>query len=273
MKGTTIFWILIILFVVTMVFHNELFSISINVFLFIDRLIFTNENMNPIVIWGIFGAFVGLIYGGFVAWKKYKLEFKLNFIPITLFLMIIAALYLINQPLKLIAESNVKIVAKYREFAYKYISIPSSSTYLPRTSNNSYAPSNLIDDNYSSAWIENAPGPGLNQRIDYEFPLYKIGRFKIFTCIGLKIKNGYSKSYKLWNEHNRVKDFVVLHNNIPIANFQAKNSYSLSEEILFQSVIIKPGDVISLSIKSTYSGNKFPNQTAITELIPIIMHD
>jgi len=64
------------------------------------RLLMSIENLlrlswaNPFVMWGIFGIFIGSIFGVIVAVKRYKLSKKLVFYPLAIviaFIIIMAA--------------------------------------------------------------------------------------------------------------------------------------------------------------------------------------
>jgi hypothetical protein len=71
---------------------------SYSFFLFFDNLVKVDSSFSPVFMWGFLGLFVGLIYGSFVAWKKYRLDFKLNLIPLGIFLFIVFILIIVNDP-------------------------------------------------------------------------------------------------------------------------------------------------------------------------------
>lgn len=73
--------------------------IGFRFFLFMDNMLRLTDNIHPVVMWAVLGLFTGLIYGSLVAWKKYKLDFKLNLIPISIFLLVVFVLIMINKPL------------------------------------------------------------------------------------------------------------------------------------------------------------------------------
>lgn len=80
-------------------FQKFLGMISFRFFLFMDNTLRLTDNIHPVVMWAVLGLFIGLIYGSFVAWKKYKLDFKLNLIPVSIFLLIVFILFMVNHPL------------------------------------------------------------------------------------------------------------------------------------------------------------------------------
>lgn len=94
-------WLYVFLATVILIFFLQKFlgMISYRFFLFMDNLLRLSDSVHPVVMWAVIGLFTGLIYGSFVAWKKYKLEFKLNLIPIGIFLLIVFILFMVNDPL------------------------------------------------------------------------------------------------------------------------------------------------------------------------------
>lgn len=80
-------------------FQKFLGMVSFRFFLFMDNMLRLTSSIHPVVMWAVLGLFAGLIYGSFVAWKKYKLDFKLNLIPVSIFLLIVFILFMVNHPL------------------------------------------------------------------------------------------------------------------------------------------------------------------------------
>jgi len=72
---------------------------SFEAFLFSDNLFKFFKSFPPFVGWILPGILVGAIYGSIVAWKKYKLNFLINFFPITAFVLIVLLMVLLNDPL------------------------------------------------------------------------------------------------------------------------------------------------------------------------------
>lgn len=79
--------------------RTSLGIISFRFLLFMDNLLQINANINPVVMWAGLGVFTGLVYGSFVAWKKFNLDFKLNLIPVGILLLIVFILFEVNKPL------------------------------------------------------------------------------------------------------------------------------------------------------------------------------
>jgi len=94
-------WTYVLLAIIILIFFLQKFlgMISFRFFLFMDNILRVTDSIHPVVMWAVIGLFTGLIYGSFVAWKKYKLDFKLNLIPVGIFLLIVFILFIVNDPL------------------------------------------------------------------------------------------------------------------------------------------------------------------------------
>lgn len=98
-KAQKIYFFLLAL-LLAIIFNRYFSIIAINTFLFFDNILNVSQSISPFILWGILGLLVGTVYGTFVAWKKYTLDFKLNLIPIIFLFQILFLLYIYNQPLK-----------------------------------------------------------------------------------------------------------------------------------------------------------------------------
>ncbi len=92
------YWVVGII-ILLVVLRNTLTVMSINFFLFIDYLVGISTQVSPVVMWAVLGAFTGLVYGSFIAWRKYRLDMKANLLPAGLFLLFILLMFLVNRPL------------------------------------------------------------------------------------------------------------------------------------------------------------------------------
>src|SRR4051794_1145215 len=133
---------LIILFVVlTFVFNEALGNFSFKVFLFLDNLVKISDSASPLLLWGMLGLMIGAIYGSFVAWKKYKLDLTVNFIPVGIVLLFIAILFKVNHPLETntfgVSTSNLQT-----DYAYDIVT---ATAYNTTQDNNANDPSLLLD--------------------------------------------------------------------------------------------------------------------------------
>ena len=76
-----------------------------NLFVYLENLL-QFSSANPLVLWGIFGLFIGSIFGVVVAVKKYKLPKKLIFYPFIITILLIVILSFINTPSQLSGSLN-----------------------------------------------------------------------------------------------------------------------------------------------------------------------
>ena len=230
-----------------------------------DNLLQVSESFPPILMWFVLGAFIGLVYGSFVAWKKYRLDFKLNLIPIALLALFVFLLMSINHPL----SSQTVMPEANSEPAHRFVSVYVNSQ-MPVYKNNSYGANNLIDMNDNTSWVENGNNAGVGGRIDFHFYETGMQHVRAVKCVGFRMKNGFCKSNKLWNEYNRVKLFYVYHKDNLIQSYTASDFYNQWENITIKPLAIEPGDVISIRISSVYPGRKKSAKTAISELVPVV---
>jgi hypothetical protein len=85
-----IYWFTVLLIrVIVFLGYNWLF--------FLDNLLMIG-NFNPVVIWGLFGLFIGSIFGVIIAVKKYKLSKTLILYPIVLVAILISIMCFVNKP-------------------------------------------------------------------------------------------------------------------------------------------------------------------------------
>ena len=71
--------------------------LGFNLFLFTDNLI-RFQPIEPLFLWGVFGFFIGGIFGVIIAIKKYKLSKVLVLYPLSITLLCIIILSFINKP-------------------------------------------------------------------------------------------------------------------------------------------------------------------------------
>lgn len=85
--GKSLFVVLALTIFVVYVMRNFLGKLSSFFFVPIDNLLFISNGVPPVLMWMIFGLLVGLVYGSFVAIKKFKLDFKLLIYPALILLI------------------------------------------------------------------------------------------------------------------------------------------------------------------------------------------
>lgn len=71
---------------------------SFEIFVFLDNLVKFAQSLPPFVGWILPGLLIGAICGSLVAWKKHKLSFTINLLPIGVFVLVIFLLIIINKP-------------------------------------------------------------------------------------------------------------------------------------------------------------------------------
>lgn len=255
-----IVWLLILM-VIAFVLRRILAVVSINSFLFLDNLLYTGESISPWIIWAILGLLLGAVAGAMVALKKYKLAYSSVLIPLAVLVFFLAILYLVNEP----ANHESTRLERRTVNGTSYVHIEADGT-LPDYKRTSYAPSNLLDADNNTAWLCKT---GDNATISFTFSSGVSGLNNV-KCIALKLKNGYDKSRKTFNDHNRMERFSLYHNNNMVGTYTANDYYNLWQEITINPIPVMPGDVLSIRIESTYTGDRYDEQTAITELFPVL---
>lgn len=79
--GRSIILILAISALFAYLLRGFLGNVSSFFFVPIDNLLFITDGIPPVLMWMVFGLLVGLIYGSFIAIKKYRLDYKLLIYP------------------------------------------------------------------------------------------------------------------------------------------------------------------------------------------------
>ncbi|WP_221393174.1 hypothetical protein [Dyadobacter sp. NIV53] len=59
-------------------------------FMPMDKLLFISHSIPPVIMWALLGISIGLIYGSYIAIKKYKLNFKLLLTPVGILVLFIS---------------------------------------------------------------------------------------------------------------------------------------------------------------------------------------
>jgi hypothetical protein len=262
-KSRIIYWI--ILLIIIYVFRVQLGILSINSFLFLDNLLQLSADFPPILMWFVLGAFIGLVYGGFVAWKKYRLDFKLTLVPVVLLVLFVFLMMSINQPV----SSQQAMSPVNTGMAHRFVTV-SASSHMPDYKNNSYGANNLVDMNDNTSWVENGNFAGTGDRIEFNFYETGMQQVRDVRCVGFRMKNGFCKSSKLWNEYNRVRMFYVYHKDNLVETLTAGDQYNQWENITIKPLEVEAGDVISIRIGTVYPGRRKSARTAISELVPVV---
>lgn len=93
-KSVLLLLALIIFFVY--VLRNFLGRVSAFFFIPIDSLLFISQSIPPVIMWMFFGLLIGLIYGSFIAIKKYRLDLKLLVYPFIILVISIGLILLVS---------------------------------------------------------------------------------------------------------------------------------------------------------------------------------
>ncbi len=81
--------------ILIVIFWHPLATLSVYVFKMGD-LLSPSNSMHPVIIWAVLGLFLGMVYGGFIAYLKFRLEVKYILMPLGL-LAAVVILLLINH--------------------------------------------------------------------------------------------------------------------------------------------------------------------------------
>jgi len=258
-KGKIPRWVIIVLFVLCVLFNRVLSIIAINIFLFLDNLLSISSNVPPVLMWMVLGIFTGLVYGAVVAYKKYRLSKKLIAFPAAALVLFAGLLFMVNKPL----QSQNTFVQKGNTYGYNFIERTASPG--TTTDEQNSIVSSLLDNN-NTCWLTSS---AVGDTVGLTFSTSAFANLKDVKCTGFRIKNGYCKSDKQWKNYNRVKKLTIHLNGVVTQTVQVSDNAYWADAYI-TPVNIAPGDRLTLEINTIYQGKKNYNQTAITELVPII---
>jgi hypothetical protein len=92
--GKSVFVVVALIVFIAYVLRGVLGQVSALFLVPADRLLFISHRISPVVMWALLGLLVGLIYGSFIAIKKYRLDIKLIAYPIVLLLVVMSLIVL-----------------------------------------------------------------------------------------------------------------------------------------------------------------------------------
>lgn len=265
--GCSLFLLMLVIAAVVYYYRTTVGSYSFKAFLFLDTWLKLSENMSPLIVWGIVGLLAGSIFGSLVAWKKYKLHAAVNLIPIGIFVVFLALLYIINQPL----SEEAYEVPRNMQRAVAYEMVTASEYNSVKDRNATYKPAFLLDNNEQTAWITESTGG--KEEVRFSFGTMQNFAGKHLQCVGFTIKNGYRKSPQLWNNFARAKEITIRHNGRLIATVPVADLDTGSEELPVETVPISSFDNMSITVASVYPGEKYATRVAISELVPVIEYE
>lgn len=93
-------WFILILIVAVYALRKYPLVATMNIFIFMDGLFYLGQGVSPIAGWIFMGIFIGLIYGSWVACKKYNLNKQLIWLTAGAASLVFVILYLVNQPME-----------------------------------------------------------------------------------------------------------------------------------------------------------------------------
>lgn len=143
-------------------------------------------------------------------------------------------------------------------------SVETSST-LPASKDKSYAAENLIDNDYTTVWVEGASGDGIGETITIHLD-------KEQTVFGVQIVSGYTASYKQYNDNGVPTAFSADFGGGAIAEGSLEDYY-ISEDYSVEDLaacnrsrieLDKPAttDTITITITGAKSGAKYDDTCA-----------
>lgn len=136
-----------------------------------------------------------------------------------------------------------------------YQKVTASSVLAPQKSNGvkvKFNPSNLVDNDTDTAWMEGVSGYGIGSWI-------KVSASQSYDIYGIAIRNGYNKSDKHYTVNARPKKvkFTFDGNKSHTATLSANRSYNgeYTDIIMFDTAI--PSDYVKMTIQSVYQGEDY----------------
>ena len=147
----------------------------------------------------------------------------------------------------------------HEAFNVKDATIVSSSNFSESISGQQvvYKPSNLIDDDKATAWVEGVEGSGIG-----EWVMFQNDEEALISSIALT--NGFTKSADLYDKNNRVKDIKIEFSNGEAINVQLSDGITDLQEITLENPILT--DYVKFTIMDTYPGSNY-DDTCISEIL------
>jgi len=154
----------------------------------------------------------------------------------------------------------------------------SASSELDKDKKNKYTAWNLIDGDPSTAWVEGENGSGVNEYIEFHFPVEytdMVDLYAAYKIDSLGIINGYAKNENVFYYNNRVKKIRIEYKNSILRegnpyNMKAQESVVfILEDTMDMQYLAFPEPIFMSSMKITilevFKGSKW-DDTCISEL-------
>ena len=149
----------------------------------------------------------------------------------------------------------------YHNDLTKYIVSITASSELPNQADKTYSVNNLIDKKDETAWVENANGVGIGEKI-----IIKLNEKQMIQEIG--IRNGYQASEELFEKNGYVTKWSVqLGDEVVKEATQEFDYFYFGEKNLSKISFDKPiyTDTITITILDAKAGSKY-SDTCISEI-------
>ncbi len=117
-----------------------------------------------------------------------------------------------------------------------------------------YSPAMVLDQDFSTSWVEGVQGHGVDEWIELEFPSEVV-----INTLG--IVPGYARNEDIYFKNNRVKDFELEFSDGTRLPFNIADQYGMQ----FVEFPSKKTDSLKLTIKYVYLGSKY-DDTCIAEM-------
>lgn len=140
-------------------------------------------------------------------------------------------------------------------YCYEWDRVTASST-LPASKNNTYFPSNAVDVNSNTAWVEGAPDAGIGEWISFENNVAKEISY-------IQIKNGYTKNEEVFWANNRLKKIRIEFSNDDPIIVILKDGYERGNNVYLNKTVKTTS--LKITILDVYKGQKY-DDTCISEI-------
>jgi hypothetical protein len=121
----------------------------------------------------------------------------------------------------------------------------------------------MEDGKKETAWVEGATDYGIGEQIRIKFEVTMDSKNVPFRAF--QITNGYAKDLQSWKSNSRVKKSKLLLNGKPELLVDMIDSIYPQYVSLDRSLLVSPGDVVTLEILEVFKGEKYKD-TAVSDL-------
>lgn len=137
----------------------------------------------------------------------------------------------------------------------EFDSVQASST-LSTQENNTYDAKNVLDGDQATAWVPRGPANGIGEWI-------KLSTEENKEVCGIRVLNGYCKTWELFHKNSRVKSCDVYFDDGSKTSVELKDRYNVYEDILFDKAY--DSSSVKIVIRDVWNGNTYTD-VGISEL-------